>query len=107
MTMHPGKMDRRITIQRFTTTKNAFNEDVEAWTDVRTVWAEAKPYRGSERFAAAEVAGSAVTTFVMRHWPDLTPKDRISYDGKTWDIHHVREIGRRRGSEADCTARSE
>lgn len=105
--MRAGKLDRRITIQRATETKDEFNNPVETWADVATVWAEARPMRGAERFQAQEIAGAAVMTFVLRYRADVTVRDRISYDGMTWAIRDVRKAGRRVATEIDCTARAE
>lgn len=105
--MRAGKLDRRVTIRRATVTYDAFNNQVETWADVATVWAQQRPSRGSERFTAQEIAGAAVMTFHMRFRSDLTIKDRIQYDGREWDIADVREIGRRVVIEIDCTARAE
>lgn len=106
--MRAGKMDRRITIERATVVgKDDFNDDVLEWGPIATVWAQARPNRGAERFTAAEVAGSAVMTFHIRYRDDVTVKDRILYDGKTWNIVDVREVGRHVVTEIDATARAE
>jgi SPP1 family predicted phage head-tail adaptor len=105
--MRAGKLDRRVTIRRATVTYDAFNEPVQAWADVATVWAQQRPNRGGERFTAQEIAGAAVITFHIRHRSDVTVADRIQHDGREWDIRDVREIGRRVVTEIDCTARAE
>jgi SPP1 family predicted phage head-tail adaptor len=105
--MRAGKLDRRITIQRATTAANARNEQIETWSDLATVWAQQRPNRGQERFAAQEVAGQSVMTFHIRYRRDLTVKDRISYQGKVWDILDVREVGRNVVTEIDVVARAE
>lgn len=105
--MRAGKLDRRVTIRRATETRDDFNNPVQTWADVATVWAQQRPNRGSERFTAQENAGAAVMTFHIRFRSDVTVKDRIQYDGREWDIADVREIGRRVVTEIDCTARAE
>lgn len=106
--MRAGKLDRRLTIQRHTVTgHNEFNEPEYGWADVATVWAQQRPSRGAERFTAAEIAGSSVITFHIRYRDDVTVLDRLVYDGKTWNILDVREIGRHVVTEIDATARAE
>lgn len=107
--MRAGKLDRRVTIQRKTVTESGSGEPIEAWNDLATVWAQARPNRGDERFSTMQVVGSAVTTFVVRFRADLavTVLDRLGYDGKTWDILDVRELGRREGWEIDAKARAD
>jgi SPP1 family predicted phage head-tail adaptor len=107
--MRAGKLDRRVTIRRHQQTgTNAFNEPIFAWVDVITVWAQQRPERGSERFAAAQVNGTAVMTFHIRYRSDLTIEDRIVYEGVEHEIiAPPREIGRRVVTEIDCIARKD
>ena len=105
--MRAGKLDRRIVIERAVISRDAFNAPVETWVPVATVWAQQRPNRGAERFAAQEVAGSAVMSFHLRYRKDITVKDRIRYQDRLWNITDVREIGRRVVTEIDCVARAE
>jgi SPP1 family predicted phage head-tail adaptor len=107
--MRAGKLDRRITIQRKSVTESGSGEPIETWADLATVWAQARPLRGDERFATRQLVGTAVMTFHIRYRGDLaiTVKDRISYDGKLWDILDVREVGRHVVTEIDTKARAD
>ncbi|RZJ19120.1 MAG: head-tail adaptor protein [Brevundimonas sp.] len=103
--MQAGKLERRVTIQRFTETRDEMNEPVKVWADVATVWAQARPNRGNERFAAAQVAGAAVMSFHIRYRADLTVQDRLVYDGVVYEIvAPPRELGRRVVTEIDTVA---
>ena len=102
-----GFLDRRVTIQVNAPTLDGAGQEVEVWSTVATVWMRVKPQRGGERFQAHQVMGKAVTTFQARHRTDVSVLNRLVYDGKDWDIHDVREMGRKRGIEIDATARSE
>lgn len=104
--MRAGKLDRRITIERASLQTNAFNEEVEVWAPIATVWAQQRPNRGAERFTAQEIAGQAVMTFHIRY-RDVTVKDRIIYQGRTWNVTDVRELGRRVVTEIDAVARGD
>lgn len=108
--MQAGRMDRRITIERFTVTKNAFNEDVEAWAPLVTVWASKEDIRDGERWAAAEVSAEITTRFRIRYSSqvaDVNPKDRLLFDGREYNIVAVKEIGRREGLEITAAARAD
>lgn len=107
--MRAGKLDRRVTIQRWTETgRNDLNEPIMAWAVIATVWAQQRPDRGSERFAAAQVSGAAVMTFHIRYRADLTDQDRLVYEGKTYQIvAPSRELGRRSGTEIDAVAKAD
>jgi SPP1 family predicted phage head-tail adaptor len=105
--MRAGPLDRRITIPRYQEAgRDAFNEPVLAWVPIATRWGQYRPHRGDERFAAQQVAGTAVVMFVLRY-RDVRVTDRLSYGGKLWNIHDVREIGRTVGVEIDAVARAE
>ncbi len=105
--MQIGQLDRAITIQQFTATVDGAGQEVKAWTTLAIVWARVRPQRGAERFVAAQIVGKAVTTFRIRHRTDVTVAYRLQWDSKTWDVHVVRELGRREALELDATARSE
>lgn len=107
--MRAGKLDRRLTIRRYMETgRDAMNAPVHAWADVVTVWAQQRPQRGSERFAAAQLSGTAVMTFHIRYRADVTVKDRLVYEGREYEIvAPPREIGRRVVTEIDAVARSD
>ncbi|QFP61892.1 phage head closure protein [Brucella anthropi] len=107
--MRAGKLDRRLTIRRFTETGRApLNEPILDWVDVVEVWAQQRPERGSERFAAAQINGTAVMTFHIRYRSDVTIKDRLRYEGREYEIvAPPREIGRRVVLEIDAVARSD
>lgn len=105
--MRAGELDRTIALQSVSTVADSFGELLETWTTFASPAARVVPNRGNERFAAQQVVGHAVVTFRIRYRTDLSVLNRIVYDGKQWDIHDVREVGRREGLEIDATARSE
>lgn len=89
-----GALDRRITIQRYTATQDAFGGDVQTWADLITVSARRSDVSDSERIAANQINATQMSRFVVRSSTvtrGLTPKDRISYDNSHWDIHAIKE----------------
>ncbi len=103
--MRAGKMDRRVTLLKWQETgRDALNAPIEAFVPVATVWAQQRPERGAERFAAAQIAGAKVMTFHIRFRSDISIKDRLSYKGQVFEISDVRELGRQVVSEIDCVA---
>lgn len=102
--MKKGKLNNRVTIQRFTTTQDENNEDIEDWTDLATRWSAIFYGKGEERREAAVETGQQSASFVML--PDsvtktITLKDRLSFKGDTWDIVGISPIGR---TEIEFTA---
>lgn len=117
MTMASGKLDRKITIQRKTSTVSDSGDPVDTWANLAvrrsaSMW----PYRGTEGFAAPEKTAYEQIEFRVRYSSDvaaLTPKDRILYPALTdaqaadagyviparsvHDVLAVLEINRREG----------
>ena len=106
-----GKLDRRITLERFGTYKDEFNSDVEAWGPLCTVYAAYEPIRDGEKFRAGETAAGLSARFTIRYSSqvaDLNPKDRLTFKGVTYDILNLKEVeGRNVGLEITCAARGD
>ena len=107
--MKAGKLDRRITVQRKTSTQSDSGQPLDTWaTLVGPRWAAVAPVRGDERFTAPQYAAKQQTEFKIR-WSqdvaDLTPLDRIIYpygsenEADIYDVLAVHEIGRQEGMQ--------
>lgn len=108
--MEAGKLDRRITIERATESRDEFNNVVLVWSALAVVWAEKAEIRDSERVAAQEVGAEVTTRFRIRYSSvvaDVNPKDRIAFGGRIYDIVGVKEIGRKEGLEITAAARAD
>lgn len=97
-------LDRRITLQRASSVNNEFNEPVQTWTDLATVWArrrDASDRQVVEVFAAGQVGSFLISRFTVRSNDasrDFKPIDRVLHDGEVWNIKGIKEAdeGRRR-----------
>lgn len=108
--MRAGALDRRIVIERATTTPDEFNASAETWATLATVWAEKSDVKDGERMRAGSVSSEITTRFRIRHSTtvaDVSPKDRVRFDGRTYDIVAVKEIGRSEGIEITAAARND
>lgn len=108
--MRAGSLDRRITLERFTSTRDDYNEEVRTWTTLASRAASYEPLSDGERFRAGETAATASARFVIRHSTavaDLSPLDRLVFEGVTYEIVRVKEIGRREGIEITANARAD
>ncbi len=101
-----GKLDRRISIETRSVTRSASGEEVEAWATLATVWARVQPIGGREAYSAAagQIAPTETSRFTVRWLASVTLQDRISYNGKTWNIRNLAELGRREGLEITAEA---
>lgn len=94
---NPGLLDRRITLQSRTVAANAYNEQIETWTDILDVWAKVEyPATGSDEITQSglNVAFQRVM-FTIRHRNDIGFVERIVYKSETYDIERIEEIGRK------------
>lgn len=105
--MAAGKLDRRIVIQRATVTSGPFNEPAQTWADHLTVWAERKDVSDAEKMSAGMVSSVLMSRFKIRSSAAavaITPKDRISYESKIWNIIGNKETVEGRNRFRELTA---
>jgi len=108
--MQAGELDRRITIERYSSSINDFGEEVGAWNELATVWAGKTDVRDSERFSAQQVNSTITTRWRIRYLSkiaDINPKDRLTHNGLLYGIVAVKEIGRKEGLEITAAARND
>lgn len=107
--MNPGELNRRIEIERATTAHDGLAQ-VQTWSSLATVWAKVTPVSDAERWRSGSVGASVTHRFLIRYSSQvagLNPKDRLQYDGRTYDISGVKEVGRREGLEITASAQAD
>lgn len=113
-----GKLDRKISIERKTATRDTYGQPIEAWSRIGlTRWAARFPVSGTERFNSDQVIAREQDEFQVRWTADLadvSSLDRIVYpvtvsptDDEIFDILAVHEIGWREGLRIITARRSE
>ena len=109
--MRAGKLDRRIDLQRSTSTASASGEPVETWSDIVTnIPASIAPLSGEERFTGPQIVATDQVEFRVRYSlavASLSPLDRVVYPARNtasppdevsiYDVLQATEIGRREG----------
>jgi SPP1 family predicted phage head-tail adaptor len=105
--MQAGKLDRQITIERASVVLDGFGGEVRTWEPIATAWAAVMPISDGERWRAGEVAAHVTHRFQVRWGIGVEVADRVLYDGRTFEISGVKEIGRREGQEITAAARAE
>lgn len=88
--MHAGKLRHRVSLQKPVKTQNpSTGAVVNSWQETAKLWAEVAPLSARE-FVAAQATQSEVTTRItIRFRSDVTPKNRIVYAGKIFNIEGV------------------
>lgn len=87
--MKAGQLDQRVTVERFTSTTDAWGTPIESWAPLFTCWAAVEPLAGRE-YIAAQAAQSEVTAKIRIRWrPDVDSQVRVVHRGKTYDVESV------------------
>jgi SPP1 family predicted phage head-tail adaptor len=97
-----GKLDRRITIEKRTLTKDSAGGIVESWAEQMKLWAERMDKSGNEKTAANADKSESGIDWRIRFVPLLRGLNgasgyRVNYNGSIFNIHGVFEEGRRDG----------
>lgn len=100
-----GAFDRRITLQRYTESRDPdTNAVIHTWVDhIANVPASVRQTAGREFLEGSQILAERRAVFTVR-FADMTVLDRVSYDGRLFNISDVREIGRRAFLELQCEA---
>lgn len=98
-TIIAGEMREQIQIQLDTIgSQNSYGEPVATWATITggTVWAEARPLRGAETMVAQQVSDDLSFVFILRYLAGITPKNRVLYRSRYFDINAVLNVNERR-----------
>ena len=93
--MNPGKMDRRITVQVRSLSKDAAGGRVESWSDAFQCWAELVSNASNEGVTAGAERSSSDKQFRIRYRSNIeSGTHRVLYQLKFYDITGIEEEGR-------------
>ena len=92
-------MDRRVTIESYTTTTDSWGHPTKTWSTHATVWANKKEVKAIERTEQSQIVALSYTQFRIRYLSSVDTTMRISYDSKYYYITGVKELGRQEGLE--------
>lgn len=81
-----GAFRHRVTIQKYSLVQNKHGQQVETYTDSDTVWAAVEPLRIRQYFDAEQINAETTTVIKMRYGHDINFKDRITHDGRIFEL---------------------
>ena len=87
-----GEMRNRIVIQTLGGATDAGGGQSSSFSTLSTVWAKAENLSGGEGIFGDQLRGTASYRFTIRYNSSVTEKNRISYNSKTFNITHVKDI---------------
>lgn len=88
-----GKMNKRVVLETNTPTQDGYGEPIEGWSTIGTVWAEQLSAKASERFRGEQTSGFEDIAWRIRYRNDVDNLDRLTYNGKTYDLLGTAEEG--------------
>ena len=97
--MRAGRLDRRITIERYTESVNAYGEREQTWASAGKLWAalDLRQIKVKENEVGAQLLPMSEIVWRVRHsqfTQDITEKDRILWRGRSYDILGIHIMGR-------------
>lgn len=95
-----GDLDRRITLQTATQTKDSAGHPVTAWTDLDTVWAQVRDIanQSEEGISDGLALAKRQCWVTVRYRDDIGANMRILHDDRTLHIiSEPAELGRKEG----------
>lgn len=95
MSLNPGRLRHRVTIQALTRTPDTGGGYTETWSDTATVWAAVEPLAGTERLRAMQVSPTLSHRIRMRYRADVSSAQRLVYNGRAFDITSVVDVDER------------
>lgn len=84
--MNIGQLNKRITIQKYTTTENNLGDSISEWTDYKSLWASVTNLHGREFWQAQQVKAENTIKFTIRYCKDLDTTMRIRFGKRTINI---------------------
>ena len=90
-----GKLRHKIIVQSFTVSQDTYGEADKTWSTHKTVWADVQPISGREYFNAKQHTSEISHKVITRHDSTITPKMRVYYDSRYFDIESVINEGER------------
>lgn len=97
--INAGELNRRVTIEMRTASRDAAGGEVVTWSTRADVWARKRDITGRDRLRADQKVVEASAAFLIRWRTDIASTDRLVCDGVAYDIQHMAEIGVREGLE--------
>lgn len=90
-----GAMRHVVNIQRATVTQDDYGGQISTWATTISPWVEIKPLMGRELTIGRQVSANVSHAVITRYLSDITPKDRVNFNGRLFDINAVMNIDER------------
>lgn len=93
--MRAGRLRHQISIEQVTETPDGSGGLVKTWSVFAPLRASYEPLMGKELFSAQQEQANVSTRFRVRHVAGITPKMRVVFDSRRFNIEGVIDVGGR------------
>jgi len=90
-----GQLDKQVVFQSFTEASNDYNEAVATWSEAFTTFAQVLELKGREGYEGQQKQNRTDIRLKIRYRTDITTENRFIYNGQTYDIISIQELGRK------------
>lgn len=84
-----GQMNRRMTFQSRSTSKDTFGQQFTPWADVFTAWVQIEPLQGRELINAQAVNVETTHRVTLRYRAGVSSALRGVYQGRVFNVLNV------------------
>jgi SPP1 family predicted phage head-tail adaptor len=90
MAIDSGQLNRRVTIQRPSTSQDEYGQPTDDWQEFITTWARISTITGKELYALGPGFTAQVTHNISIRWRSgVTSAMRINYRGRIFQVQSV------------------
>ena len=87
--MNIGRLNKRVKIMGYVTTKDEMGQLKQNLKTVATVWADIKPMRGSELYEVGRIQSKMTHRIYIRYIPNIDTTNWIVFGDKKFNIVSV------------------
>ena len=87
-----GQMRNKVVLQSMSPSTDYGGGQSISWGTATTVWAKVENLSGTENSFGDQIEDRSNYRFTIRYYSALTPKYRISYNSKTFNIQHIASL---------------
>jgi SPP1 family predicted phage head-tail adaptor len=93
--MRAGRLRHYVELQRVSVAADSHGDQSKTWSTIATAWAQVLEMTMRERQSASQTLADADVRVLMRGRSDLrlTPKDRVKFGDRIFDIRGVVDMG--------------
>lgn len=90
-----GLLDRCVRIESPSRAQDSYGQPIETFNLVESVRAAVKYMRGVEPFEGQQFNAKRIVQFTIRYRTGIDETCRIIWEGDTYDINYISQVGRR------------